>query len=74
MKEKISPIKMTEWQKRIGQYATTRNGRIMMKCTALLAEFHGAKLIWKNKPGWQNGEIIKGQKHEYDYWFEHLRF
>lgn len=74
MKEKISPILMYNWQKRIGQYATTRNGRVLMKCAALLAELEGAKLHWKDKPGWSNGEIIKGQKQEYNDWFEHLNF
>jgi hypothetical protein len=62
----------TNWNLRIGQVAYTRTGRALMKSVALMKEFNGEKLIWKNKPGWENGILVDSRV--YDEWFNLVRY
>jgi hypothetical protein len=56
-KQKL-PYTFQDHQSRIGQYAVTKLGRVLMKSEALLLESTGHKVYWKDKPGWQDGKLL----------------
>ena len=66
------PLTGREYFSRFGQVGYTTKGKPLMKSAALFAERNGEKIIWKEKPGFENGERVDPSLS--DIWVRGVRY
>ncbi len=70
--ENYGPLTWDEYSSRYGQVGYNSNAKPLMKSAALFAERNGEKIIWKEKPGFENGKRVDPDM--YDIWAREVRY
>ena len=55
-----------------GYYARLASGKKVPKSVGIMLEREGRRVVWVQKPGWQDGCLVDAR--EYEDWFDKVKY